>query len=1133
MSEASVLRFRAQQIYQRLSEPILESESRLLIADALIESAENETGMTCVPVAPDDNLLSGAHAVLDRDKEIIWYAATLTPERRRLILAHEFAHYWLHPDLSTDLCLTEETLEAILENGQSAVGYSPTERREREANQFAYELLLPSPTLRELIAQGWSASAIAKQAGLPQSIVSLQLLHSVLLPAPPPSELSREGVETKSAKFPLDASQQRAAESVECPLLVEAGPGTGKTRTLTSRLQHLLTERAIPPENILALTFSNKAAEEMRVRLRSAVGLPAERVWIGTFHSFGMELLKKEGRNIGLPLQPQLVELADAILLLERNLDRLSLKEYRYLHQPTLPFPDILRCISRAKDELQTPQDYLLSAQRHLANATTPEEEIAARKSLETAEFYRVYQEILAEEGLLDFGDLIMRSVELLDTCPEVRERWRRQYPHILADEYQDINRASAQLLRRLAGEGRGFWAVGDVRQAIYRFRGASPANIQQFERDFPGGQRLRLDVNYRSTESLVDLFGGVATQMAEEGREETRWAAQRGTQSAPAVTLAIADDERAQADNLVERIQQWRERGVGYREQAILCRTNRSASDLAQSLEERGVPVLHTGGLFERPEIKDLLALLSFVGEPHGSALHRVGRFPEYAVPQGDVKAILRYAQKEGKAFPFALEEALGACELSEAGRQGLAKLWAHIEPLLFQKSAWLFWTRYLFETSGYLTPLLADKAFITQKRLLALYQLLDFARNLTRKLPQESRSPYADFLRYLRYLIQIGEERSIPTAADIEALDGVRLMTMHTSKGLEFPIVYLPNLIQGQFPPQKRGGMAKLPPMVNASGESVGDDEDGDKCLFFVALSRARDHLYLSYPAERHGKPTQPAPLLQGIAPLLQQVEAERVTWRSLTPEAPNAELSPAPLSGAKPDLSLYALEQYQSCPRRYYYQRVLQMPASYEMTPYRAYQESLTEVGKWMKQEESLPDFPAAMERWEALWREKSALEEHPQLPAYREEATLYLAGIHQFLNEPQARTYAQEFTAELEHGRIRVFCEDVRRTGNTIRLMKQKRSQPGDEDHRAPELALLRRAAQIQYPDKKIEVSLIYPSANAETLVPEKSRFEVKRIEKYDDALLELRAGNYAPNPDDRVCPRCPFYFICPS
>ncbi|GDX40099.1 DNA helicase [Armatimonadota bacterium] len=1133
MSEASLLRLRAQQVFQRLREQVSEAGVRLPSADALIEAAENETGMSCIAVSSNDNLLSGAHAVLDRDKEMIWHSANLSPERRRLILAHEFAHYWLHPDLSTDLCLTEDTLEAILENGQRAVGYSPTERREREANQFAYELLLPSPILRELIAQGWSANAIAKQAGLPQSIVSLQLLHSVLLPTPPFSELSREGVETKSAKFPLDTSQQRAAESLECPLLVEAGPGTGKTRTLTSRLYHLLVERAVPPENILALTFSNKAAEEMRVRLRGAVGLPAERVWIGTFHSFGMELLKKEGQNIGLPLQPQLVELADAVLLLERNLDRLSLKEYRYLHQPTLPFPDILRSISRAKDELQTPQDYLLSAKRHLANATTPEEEVSARKSLEVAEFYRVYQEILAEEGLFDFGDLIMRSVELMDACPDVQARWQKQYPHLLADEYQDINRASAQLLRRLAGEGRGFWAVGDVRQAIYRFRGASPANIQQFERDFPGGQRLRLDVNYRSTESLVNLFSGVATQMTEEGREETRWEAQRGTRSTPAITFAVADSEQAQVDNLVEQIQSWKERGVGYREQAILCRTNRSAGDLAQSLEERGVPVLHTGGLFERSEIKELLALLSFVGEPHGSALICVGQFPEYAVPQDDIKAALQYAQKEGKAFPFALEDALNACELSEAGRQGLKKLWAQIDPLLFQKSAWLFWTRYLFETSGYLNTLLAEKTFITQKRLLALYQLLDFARNLTRKLPKETNSPYKDFLRYLRYLIQIGEERSVPTAMEIETLDGVRLMTIHSSKGLEFPIVYLPNLIKGQFPPQKHGSMAKLPPMTNANGESVSDDEDGDKCLFFVALSRAKDHLYLSYPAERQGKATQPAPLLQGIAPLLQQVDAERVTWQSLTPEPARAELSPAPLPEAKPDLSLYALEQYQSCPRRYYYQRVLQLPTSYEMTPYRAYQESLTEVGKWMKQEESLPDFPTVIERWEALWREKSTLEEHPQLPAYREEATLYLAGIHQFLNEPQARTYAQEFTAELEHGRIRVFCEDVRRTGNTIRLMKQKRSQPGDEDHRAPELALLRRAAQIQYPDKKIEVSLVYPSANAEALVPEKARFEVKRIEKYDDALQELRTGNYTPNPDDRVCPRCPFYFVCPS
>lgn len=1133
------LRRLAQQHFRRITQNLVSEEIPLPSAEMILRHAQAETGIFAEAVGEGDVLLAQAHAVLDRRKESIWYDATLPSERLWLVLAHEFAHYWLHPDLERDQCQSEETLEQWVhpDTQSGAVGYSPLERREREANLFAVELLLPTPVLRQVVLEkGWTVDKLVKQTGLPEQVVLVQMLQAVLLP--PQSEAEESAT---PSPIGLDASQRAAATSEACPLLVEAGPGTGKTRTLIARLCHLIQEKRIAPENILALTFSNKAAQEMRTRLRDTIGIDAERVWIGTFHSFGLELLRKEGSRIGLPLHPRLLETADAILLLERELERLQLDEYQYLHQPNFAFPDILRCISRAKDELQTPQDYQRAAEKQLAHANTSEEEQQAKKTLEVARFYSVYQEMMLVHGYLDFGDLIMKSVELLDTHSDVRNRWQTQYPHILADEYQDINRASAQLLRRLAGSGRGFWAVGDVRQAIYRFRGASPANLRQFEEDFPGGQRLRLEVNYRSAKPLVDLFSSVATQMSgsSDSSQEVQWEAHRKPLPQPAITLAVAEDDSAQADQIANLIQEKVQQGVPLRQQAILCRTNRQASDLAQRLEAHNIPTLHLGSLFERSEIKDLLALLSLATEPHGSGLARVATFPEYAIPQEDVQKILTYAKQESLLFPSALGECLSKVSLSPEGVAGVRLLWLHIAPIASYGSAWLFWTRYLLLQSHYLMPLLASSRFADQQRLLAIYHLLEFARNVQSKLlSDEGENTKSSFLFYLRHLLQCGEERSIRSHDVQESLNGVALMTIHTSKGLEYISVYLPNLINGQFPPRKRGSMAKLPAFDSDSSDSPDDVDDGDECLFFVALSRARDHLVLSYPTQVRGEEARPAPLLQKLAPLLGMQGVTPQRWesqRQATPSTPPS--APPVLPRQSQTYTLSAVHLYQDCPRRYYYQYVRHLPERREHTPYRHYFESLNTTTEWLREERlqgRQPTLEEAEAFWKARWESVLNLTESPLSRILARESQTMLSGLHQRFAEAALLHPTTELLAELEMGNIRLKVDQAERLpdGKT-RLIRHKRGRPKDEDHRATELALLRHAAQSNSPNGSVEIELFYPKEGIQREVPEKKKLEERRVERYEQTLREMQTEEYPARPDDRKCPTCPFLFICPS
>ncbi len=297
----------------------------------------------------------------------------------------------------------------------------------------------------------------------------------------------------------LDPSQRAAACVQHGPVLVEAGPGTGKTRALVGRVLHLL-DYGIDPRGILALTYSNKAAEEMRERVARVAPEAAPLIWMGTFHAFGLELLRKYGSRIGLPTDPSVLDPVDAVFLLEQDLPALSLDHYQHLPEPTKYLKPILAAISRAKDELATPDDYSRAATAMRAAAMDDDTVQAAEKAAEVAHVYGVYQAALESRGALDFGDLIARSVALLGAESHgVGASVRGTYPHVLVDEYQDVNRASAVLLAALAGDGRGLWVVGDARQSIYRFRGATPSNMVRFTEDFPGGRVLRLSTNYRS----------------------------------------------------------------------------------------------------------------------------------------------------------------------------------------------------------------------------------------------------------------------------------------------------------------------------------------------------------------------------------------------------------------------------------------------------------------------------------------------------------------------------------------------------------------------------------------------------------------------------------------------------------
>ena len=453
----------------------LNPQTGLLRADDLLAAAEKASRVKVIVLPAGDALLDNTEASYDPDGPRILVSAALSLEDRAFHVAHEFAHHRLHHP-KDDCHDGDVDPYAAAEPESSAVGesdaYSPKQRREAQANVYGRELLLPRRRLKAVcLAQRLTADTMAAELGLPLNLVQQQMADALLLPEDRPSASDGE-------RPSLDDSQRLAADADPGPVQVRAGPGTGKTRTLVARTAWLIREKQVDPASILALTYSNASADDLSRRLRLELGAEATAVWCSTFHAFGQELLRLYGDRLGMSSAPKLLDRADSLFLLESELQQLQLDYYFDLQEPLRGLKSVLNAISRAKDELCDPPTYHARAQAMTAGE-------AKDRALEAAHIYAVYQKALENRGSVDFGDLIARSVELLKSHADVAAEIRQTYRHILVDEYQDMNTASAALLKQLADPAAGPWVVGDVRQSIYRFRGAS-TQYEPFRRRLP-----------------------------------------------------------------------------------------------------------------------------------------------------------------------------------------------------------------------------------------------------------------------------------------------------------------------------------------------------------------------------------------------------------------------------------------------------------------------------------------------------------------------------------------------------------------------------------------------------------------------------------------------------------------------
>ena len=608
----------------------------------------------------------------------------------------------------------------------------------------------------------------------------------------------------------LNPAQREAVLHTEGPVLVVAGAGSGKTRVLTRRIAHLLGAVGVKPSEILAITFTNKAAGEMRERVEHLVGPPARAAWVMTFHSACGRILRREAQRLGYRSNFTIYDQADQIRLVKRCLEELERDPKRFTPR------GIHSQISNAKNTLVGPVEYT--------------ERVASFYDQTVAEVYDLYQKRLFASNAVDFDDMLFLTVDVLERFPEAREKWQEAFRYVLVDEYQDTNHAQYRLLQLLAEKHRNVFAVGDPDQSIYGFRGADIRNVMEFEQDFPGSDTIALEQNYRSTQHILDAANGVIRHNRER-KEKNLWS-ELG-EGEPVRVLEV-EDEHAEARYVAAEIALLVEEGFSGSEVAVFYRTNAQSRVLEDVLVRQGIAYQVIGGprFYERAEIKDLIAYLQVLDNPYDAvSLIRIAARPRRGIGDSTLARLQTWADQR----EISLWEATAESELAGVGaapQKALKSFRGTIESLM--SAAMELEVPELIEEvlarSGYMESLEAERTIEAQGRIENLQELVSVAREWREQREQNEEPSLSAFL----------QEVSLYSDQDAIRGDGslVTLMTLHNAKGLEFRAVYLIGMEEGIFPHSR-------------SIEEQGIEEERRLC--YVGMTRAQERLTLLHTSSR----------------------------------------------------------------------------------------------------------------------------------------------------------------------------------------------------------------------------------------------------------------------------------------
>ncbi len=956
----------------------------------------------------------------------------------------------------------------------------------------------------------------------------------------------------------LNANQREAVEFLGRPIAIIAGAGTGKTRVITHRIAYLIASQNAHPRQILALTFTDKAAAEMEERVEVQLPYGFAEVTISTFHAFGDGLLREFAVDLGFDPEFRLLTAPEQALFLHEHLFDLPLHYYRPLGNPTKFLQELLRHFSRLKDEDVAPEEYLAFAESQVAqNFADRAQRREAEKQLELARCYQAYQQLLAQKGFVDFGDQITLSTRLLREHPDARRKLQERFQYVLVDEFQDTNYAQFQLVKELVAQHGNLTVVADDDQSIYKFRGAAISNILNFGATYPNAHYIVLPENYRSTQPILDVAYRLIRHNDPDRLEVKQQIDKRLTTTkleGPPVAHLHFDSLNAEAERVAEIIAEKVQNGERRpRDFCVLVRANHGADAFLRAFESARLPYRFSGnrGLFQRTEIRLLLAFMRSLANPRDDqSLYQLAQSEIYRVPMADLQRCLVVNQATHRALLclFKNPESFESEEpLSPEGRATLAKLVAdHEKYLELSRSTPAYALLYNFlKESGYLAQLTNDEALDGDQKIRNLAKFFKTVRNYAHFTEP---GDLVFFVRHLDLLRDFGDD---PGAADADMdTDAVQVMTVHKAKGLEFPVVFVVGLVAEQFPTRKRGSTIELPEAIIKDKLPEGDFHlQEERRLFYVALTRAQQELYLTS-ARDYGS-TRPKRVSRFVHEALGSKPGEEgyektsplVALSRFEEDTARTSPRPAPLADEQAlTLDPHKIDDYISCPLKYKYRYVLHMP----FPPSHAliYGEAIhAAIKEYLQRKRKL--LPVTSEdllrTFRAKWRSFGFLNrEHEEQRQARGEAALQNF-FEQQERENLVPAYIEEpFRLTFENLIITGRWDRVDELADGRVLITDYKSSEIETEEQAYKRALNSRQLRIyawSYEERFnrqvtgwrlhfVESGLIGEVTRKERLL-QKIREEVRAVAR------GIRQHEFQPTPGPGVCPYCPYQEICPA
>lgn len=954
----------------------------------------------------------------------------------------------------------------------------------------------------------------------------------------------------------LNSEQKSAVTFGEGPLLIIAGAGTGKTKVITHRIAHLIASKRAKPEQILAVTFTEKAANEMEGRVDVLIPYSYSFVEISTFNSFGERVLRNYGHELGYSSDVKLLDDVEQAIFFRERLFQFPLEYYRPLSSPTRYIQELLDTIRRLKQEDITPEKYRIFAKDLIQEASDDAQKEWAAKHYEMSLVYAKYQELLKEEGKIDFEDQVSITLELFQKRPSILADFQEKYKYILVDEFQDTNYIQFELLKLIAKKHRNITVVGDDDQSIFRFRGASLSNILTFRKVYPDYKRIVLNLNYRSTQPILDSAYQLIKQNNPDRLEVQEDIDKKLTSTVEfdgkSIFMLQFDSLSHEADRVAEIIRERTSSGFQYRDIAILIRRNADADPFLRSLNMKGIPFRFSGsrGLYAQDEVKILISFIKALTDFEDSkSLFFLSLSDVYQVDAYNLSILSNYAHKKNwplhKVFQLVLEKK-APIVISTKSKEKVKQIFQdllHFVHMASSKNAGQVLYAFL-EKSGYLKSLVQEGNTLAEIQTKNIRLFFDKVKNFSELTDEDS---LQSFSKHLDLLQQVGDNPA-SAEADLDE-DAVNVLTVHKAKGLEFPIVFMVSLIVDRFP--GRGRREKIPVpdelVMEDLPQSGGNTIQEERRLFYVGMTRAKQMLYLSW-AKDYGLKR-----LKKVSPFvleaLDLTQAPDDTLRSSALDeiqryAPT-ESFPPKIGGVKEEgyleLSYFRMDDYLTCPLKYKFRHIMRIP----VLPHHnlVFGRTLHNVihyylrHKMSGEKVSEADF---LKEYKKCWINEGFLSrEHEELRRAEGEKALRLF----FQRERAIRTSPKFIEKD-----FRWMEDDVKFTGRwdrvdstekgavivdfkASRVKDQKEADKKTRDSLQMDLYALSFCRTQE--ERLFGTQLHFLESDIVGFAPKEKKELERAVEKIEEAKKGIKEQSFEARPDWHNCNHCDFKTICPD